>query len=168
MARPGPARTPTIIQLKRGDPGGRAKKRFDSEMRPPSEKIICPAFLSKTAKAEWRRIMSTLGRMERDGQRLVTELDRAALAAYCQAWSDLETAVTHIELNGTTIDILDSKGRVKYVQQSPQVAMKNKAYSALKMLAAEFGFTPSARSRIPIVQAQDDPGEFARKAGFIK
>ena len=44
----------------------------------------------------------------------------------------------------------DESGRVKYMQQWPQVAIANKLAQQLTRLEQEFGMTPSARSRIQV------------------
>ena len=115
--------------------------------------MVCPSWLSDDAKREWKRVMKEFSEMEADGQHLVTKLDRASLAAYCQAWADLKHATEMIEKHGAIFPIKDDSGRVKCLQQSPYVAMKHKAYATLKAYCAEFGFTPSARCRIDLPQS---------------
>ena len=70
---------PTRLKVIEGSAG---KRRSSSTNRSPRLAIpTCPAHLSPSAKAEWKRLareMHTLG--------IVTNLDRSALAGYCQAY----------------------------------------------------------------------------------
>jgi phage terminase small subunit len=71
---------PTALKMFEGNPGKRALNR--NEPKPPAETPDCPVHLDDEAQAEWNRItpeLSTLG--------LIARIGRAALAAYCQAWS---------------------------------------------------------------------------------
>ena len=71
--------TPTALKLVKGNPGKRAL--------PKSEAVVAlseptpPAFLCDDAKVEWGRVCSALY-----AAGLMTELDRAALAAYAAAY----------------------------------------------------------------------------------
>ncbi len=171
MGRRGPAKTATVIQLMRGDPGKRAKRQFKREMKAPQTKALkCPKWLSKEGRAVWRRVVRVFGEMEAEGQRLLTDLDVDTLGAYCQAVADLAKATREIERDGEVIDILNEEGQVKYRQQSPYVGMRNKAYGVVKQYAQEFGFTPSARGRIEVsgaggAKAKDDFGKDAGLGG---
>lgn len=52
-----------------------------SEPKPEPRVRTCPAHLCPSAKAEWKRLARMLFTL-----RIMTELDRSALAAYCQAY----------------------------------------------------------------------------------
>jgi phage terminase small subunit len=78
-----PARKPRELFLLNGRGDGR-----DSAGRkvPVSPKFIRqapqpPSWLSREAKAEWRRVTPQLERLD-----LVNQEDRATLAAYCETW----------------------------------------------------------------------------------
>ena len=74
------------------------------------------AHLNSSAKAEWKRLA---GEMHRLG--ILTSLDRAALAAYCQAygrWVEAER-----KLKETPLLIKLPSG---YIQPSPWLAIANK------------------------------------------
>ena len=49
---------------------------------PPDALPRCPVHLDAVARKEWRRLAAPLWKMG-----VLTVADRAALAAYCQAWS---------------------------------------------------------------------------------
>lgn len=70
---------PTHLKLPEGIPGRRPIN--GDEPKPPSDLPTCPAHLSATAKAEWKRLARDPNRIG-----LLTTVDRGALAAYCQSW----------------------------------------------------------------------------------
>ena len=98
---------PTIIKIREGNPG---KRRINGdEPQPSGSQPTCPAHLSPTAKAEWKRLAQPLNKIG-----LLTQVDRAALAAYCQSygrWVEAERKLTE------TPPLL--KTPAGYVQASP-------------------------------------------------
>ncbi len=83
---------PTALKLVTGNPGKRPlpKKEAVVALSEPTP----PAFLCDDAKVEWGRVCSALY-----AAGLMTELDRAALAAYCAAygrWAQAERAINRM------------------------------------------------------------------------
>jgi P27 family predicted phage terminase small subunit len=130
--------TPTRVKLLHGNPGHRPIN--GREPQPPSSQPSCPAHLSATAKAEWKRLAGTLNRIG-----ILTQVDRAALAAYCQAWGRWVEAEK--KLAETPILLKTPAG---YVQPSPWLTIANKQLELMAKYMAELGLTPSARSRLAI------------------
>ena len=75
--------------------------------------------------------------------RLLTALDRAALAAYCNAYGLWAEATEAIQKYGTMV-----KSPSGYPIQSPYVSIANRQAEIMMRIASEFGFTPASRSRI--------------------
>jgi P27 family predicted phage terminase small subunit len=103
----------------------------------------CPSHLTPAAAKEWRRVARALHRMG-----VVTEFDRAALAAYCQAygrWVEAEE-----KLKETPILFRTPSG---YVQQSPWLGIANKQLELMGRFMTELGMTPAARSRVEAIVA---------------
>ncbi|PWK55146.1 P27 family predicted phage terminase small subunit [Silicimonas algicola] len=71
--------------------------------------------------------------------------DRAAFAAYCQAWERWVEAEE--QLQKTPMLLKTPSG---YVQQSPWLSVANKQMELMARYMAELGLTPSSRSRITI------------------
>lgn len=129
---------PTALKLVEGNPGRRPIN--GREPKPPSTRPTCPAHLSPTAKAEWKRVAGALNRIG-----LLTQIDRTVLATYCQAygrWVEAERRLAE------TPPLL--KTPAGYVQVSPWVTISNKQVELMTRLMAELGLTPSARSRLAI------------------
>ena len=143
MGRRGPPPTPTHLRMLRGNPG----KRPANTREPQPRKDIprCPAWLSGEAKKVWRRMVPELKRMG-----ILTVVDGDALAAYCQTYARWKAAEQFIQQHGEVYPIRDDNGRVKYMQQFPQVSVSRNLLQLLKSYQQEFGLTPSARTRIEV------------------
>jgi len=136
---------PVNLKIIEGNPGKRAINRNEPKPRPirPS----CPRWLLSEAKAEWRRIAPELERMG-----LLTIVDRAALAAYCQAWARMVDAEAKIEQYGS---ILKAK-RSDYVQVSPYETLRRQNANLVRAFCTEFGLTPSSRGRMTVPGSGDE------------
>ena len=75
----GPKPTPTALRRLQGNPGKRGYNH--AEPQPPEGVPDCPAHLNAAARDEWDRLALVLHDMG-----VVTAVDRAALAAYCQCY----------------------------------------------------------------------------------
>lgn len=109
-----------------------------NEPEPGSGKVTCPSFLSKEAKAEWRRIAPELTRLG-----LLTPLDRAAFAAYCQSYAHWVKAETLLLDKGVLV-----KGAKGQIIASPLLWISTSAMKQMLKFGVEFGLTPSSRSRL--------------------
>jgi P27 family predicted phage terminase small subunit len=139
--KPGPPPIPTKIKLLRGNPGKRALNT--KEPKPRSAIPSCPPHLNAVARKEWRRAIRELATLG-----LISNLDRAALAIYCEAYARWVDASDHIRKFGV---IVKSPGG--YPMQSPYLAILNKAIEQMRAFIVEFGMTPSARSRVTVADA---------------
>ena len=74
---------------------------------------------------------------------MLTNLDRAALAAYCGAYALWAEATEAIQKYGTMV-----KSPTGFPIQSPYVSIANRQAEIMMRIASEFGFTPASRSRI--------------------
>lgn len=137
MATRGRKPKPTALKLLEGNPGKRQlnmnEPRFAQKMPPE-----CPDWLEEEAQAEWNRLSETLFEMG-----ILTDLDVAPFAAYCQAYARWREAEEFISQHGSIV-----KTKTGYWQQVPQVSIAHTNQKAMLQAAAEFGLTPSARSRI--------------------
>ena len=81
---------------------------------------------------------------------MLTRVDGNALARYCRLWSRWRKVEAFLDQHGEVYPLKDEGGRVKYLQQWPQVAIAGKLAHLLTRLEQEFGMTPSARTRIQV------------------
>ena len=156
MGARGPARRPTALLLLNGTGDGR-----DSGGRvvtpPPAFKRLAPSpptWLSREARAEWRRVVPGLQRLD-----IVKPEDRAALATYCETWARFVDATRQVQRDGMTLVNPDS-GRT-YVHPCVQIA--NAAARQFLRYAQEFGLTASAEHRLNSANlaADDDNNPFS-------
>jgi P27 family predicted phage terminase small subunit len=103
-----------------------------------SDRCRLPRHLSREAKGEWTRLAQPLY-----DRGLLTDVDRGALAAVCQAygrWVKAERMVTKRGM--TTFSAHGSE------IPSAHVRIARQAMDDYVRLASEFGLTPSSRSRV--------------------
>lgn len=141
---------PTALKRAQGNPGKRALNH--AEPQPPEGLPDCPPHLSEAAQAEWHRLAQALHDMG-----VLTMADRAALAAYCQAWGRWVEAEE--KLQTTPAMIRTPSG---YVQQSPWMSVANKQLELMGRYMAELGLTPAARSRIAVPGDAGEPHRIGR------
>lgn len=134
---------PTALKVLEGNPGKRPLNEF--EPQPSKEIPECPEWLSPEAKEEWNRIAPELNRLG-----ILTYVDMAALAGYCESWAQYQRAIKYMQENGDTWASYNEDGSVRYLQQVPHVSMANNALRNVLSFASEFGLTPSSRSKIHV------------------
>lgn len=129
---------PTALKKLEGNPG----KRPLNEREPTPRRAMprCPHHLAGEARKEWRRVVRELYAVG-----LLTQVDRAALAAYCQLYARWIAAEKEIESDGLTM--ITAKGGV---MQNPAVRIAATALDGMRKYLIEFGMTPSSRSRIKL------------------
>lgn len=152
MGKKGPAPKPTELKLLQGNPGKR--KIAKDEPKPTIEKELPkpPAFLSRYAKVEWKRIVPELHRLG-----LLTIVDYMSLAAYCQnyhRWVEAEKKIR-------TKEKLTFMTPTGYEQQIPEIGIANQAMKLMKDFAKEFGMTPSSRTALHIQNPEEEKDPFA-------
>ena len=152
---------PTTLKILHGNPGKRPLPT--NEPKPPPLAPKCPAWLHKDAKKEWKRIAPQLERLG-----LLSELDMAALAGYCQSYARYKEAEELIAKHGTTYEIhernrdgslkCNKQGEpiLRSMQARPEVSIANKSLLQIRSFCAEFGLTPSARARMSVPGTEDN------------
>ena len=144
MGRRGPAPQPTRLRVLQGNPGKRALPK--NEPHPRDVAPVCPDWLDEEAKAEWARVSPIL-----EDLGLLTEADGTALAGYCQAYATWRRATAVLQSKGYVVNTPSG-----YKQQRPEVAIAMKSMVLVKVFCAEFGMTPSSRSRIDLPGPEQD------------
>jgi P27 family predicted phage terminase small subunit len=154
----GPKPKPTHLKLIMGNPGKRTLNRREPQPIPLMPDP--PLELSADALIEWNRLA-----VEQHRIGLLTMVDRAAMAAYCEAyscWAQCQRALkTMAAADQLTSGLLIRTTNGNAIQ-NPLVGTRNKAQKDMVHFAAELGMTPSARSRIEVEgrQIADPTDEF--------
>lgn len=137
MGRRGPPPTPNRLLELRGT------LRADRKRSAPEPRVEAPnppTWLSREAKAEWRRIVPEL-----EALGLVALIDRSLLAGLCESWATWVACQRVIRKEGYTFTSPNG-----HVCQRPEVAIGGKALKDLVRLGGEFGLSPSSRSRLEV------------------
>jgi P27 family predicted phage terminase small subunit len=133
------AATPAPLKLLQGRSAGRDSGGRKVEPGPAFKRVppTAPDWLSAEAADEWDRVMPELSRLD-----LVKESDRAALAAYCEAWATFRAASETVQREGLTIEARQG------VLAHPAVAIARNAGREMRSWAAHFGLTPSTEQAL--------------------
>ncbi len=144
MGTRGPKPQPAALKLVNGNPGKRAID-LDAGINPPVEIPGCPSHLNAVAKKEWKRIT-----LELEPLGLITKIDRAMLALYCQAygrWVHAEEKIREFEKTKPDSGYKQFSPN-GYEQMSLWLIIANKAMEQVHKYASEFGLSPSARTGV--------------------
>lgn len=88
---------------------------------------------------------------------LLSKIDRAALALYCQAWGRWVEAEDALRKHGVMV-----KSPNGFPMQSPYLAIANKSMEQMRAMLTEFGMSPSSRTRVhgtAVISTEPDPFE---------
>lgn len=132
---------------------------IEENLKPATNKIKYPEWLDDKAKQEWRRIITELKRLE-----LVTNIDVAALAICCDAYSKYVKATNDIN----KVELLVSytnKGGNKNVSPNPLINIATKYSEIYKKYCNEFGLTPNSRIKLTVNREFEKENPLALK-GF--
>lgn len=145
---------PTNLKLVTGNPGKRPINK--DEPRPDPAIPSPPDFLSKDALIEWGRVTNKLYALG-----LLTDIDMAVMAAYCQAygqWAEAQRKLQEqpsVGMSGGSKKTITKKNGDVVVEEkrgqfmtNPWIWISNKAWEQMVKAAAEFGMSPSSRSRV--------------------
>lgn len=135
---------PNVIKIAEGNPG---KRKIKKEPQPTTKtKPTPPSHLSAAAKREWTRISKELWSMG-----LLTQVDRAALAAYCTVYARWAEAEKKAQQGGLIVE--SQKGNDI---QNPYVGIANRAMDQMYKYLTEFGMSPVSRTRLATNDGEDD------------
>ena len=150
MATRGRKPKPTALTVLEGNPGNRPLN--NKEPQPEKKAPRGPSWLEPEAKKEWKRMAKTL-----EAIGVLTQMDKAGFAGYCQAYARWKEAEEFLSKHGTIF-----KTPSGYIQQVPQVSIAQTYLKVMKDFCSEFGLTPAARTRIRVDTTEtptDDPME---------
>ena len=141
----GPPPVPFALRKLRGNPG---KRRLHAEPQPQTPETCpeLPGFLSAYARDKWWRIAPQLHLLG-----LLSAIDVACLAAYCQAyghWRQAEEALARMADRDETMHGLLIKTTDGNAKRNPLVTVAADAAQDMLAYAAHFGLTPVARTRL--------------------
>ncbi len=147
---------PTKLKLLSGT--ARKHRLNEHEPTPDLAQPAPPEHLTGAARLEWERVIEEIVQLG-----IMSNLDRAPLAAYCQAygrWVAAEAALARMADKDAVTEGLIIRTRAGNVIHNPLVGAANKAMADMVRYAAEFGFTPSSRSQVSAADAREEDNPF--------
>lgn len=161
MGKRGPAPAPTQLKVVRGDRESRINR---SEPKPRDGAAAAPGWLSDDARAVWDRLAPDLIK-----QRVLTDWDVDAFAAFCSAVVVHREAAADVERNGTNITVVDrelSNGTLLFTtRKNPAWQVARESAQLITTLGGRFGLNPSDRASLTM-KGDDDSGE-AKQPGRL-
>lgn len=147
-------RPPVPTQLKELKGTAQPSRVRRDEVRPPVLKEIplAPDYLSARGKEEWYTTCAELA-----GLKMLHKVDLSLLAAYCNEMAVYWESETLLRQNGRLIVFKNEDGSLKYAQPAPHVSIARNALKMALSIATQFGFTPSARTRIAAPVGESKP-----------
>lgn len=145
---------PTHLHLINGNPGRRPRNK--TEPKPPKGIPNCPEHVSDRGKLAWGM--------------MAVKLDQMGVLTYADAWALEQLAENYAEIlewrtiivdEGRMIEQTMSDGETTRRVVHPGCIALSDAEKRFRAMMAEFGLTPSARSRVNAKAAQEetaDPG----------
>lgn len=148
--------TPTHLKLVKGNPGRRplpAKGKPAERDSPPA-----PAHLTASARRAWDSVSAMLARAG-----VLALVDAMAVELLCEAYADWRAARDELTAFGSNYyQTVNQAGGIMH-RAHPALAVMRDADRRIKAWLAEFGMTPSARTRIDVAPASDEPADPAEK-----
>lgn len=161
----GPPKTPTHLALVRGNPSKRPVNK--NEPKPPSGVPPTPKHFDKMGKYWFKRIGEELNAIG-----VMTTLDGKALELLIEAYTEYRQHCETLDREGYTYAVYDEEEKdegkdrsIRMIKPHPASVMKSDAWKRVRAMLAEFGMTPSSRSKVGAKgPAEADPlEEFLKK-----
>ena len=155
----GRKRIPTVLHILQGGKKKTHRPLPPDEPKPPPVIPKCPKHLDHEARKEWRRMAKELEPLG-----LLTGLDKAVFASYCQAWSIWVEATMKVRDSGLVV-----KASTGTPMMNPYLPIVNKANEQMMKALVEIGMSPSSRSRVKVAEKpkKDEAEEFLGQGGEI-
>ena len=154
MAR-GRKPTPTHLKVVTGNPGRRPLNGAEPEAQ--RARPSCPSHASDKAKETWGYVCGILDRMG-----LLAEPDALALEMLCEAYAEYLAAREELREFGSRYYQTENQAGGVMHRAHPAVAVMQDADRRIRGWLAEFGMTPSARSRVKVDGAKEDDDPLAK------
>jgi len=146
VGKRGPPKKPSALKVVQGTFRKDREPRSPVDLEPGTPGP--PDGMSRAALACWERITPKLVQA-----RVLTELDREMLAAYCECWATYWELKVIVQEEGYTT--MGSRGNLR---PHPAVGVMTTMLDNVIRLAREFGLTPASRCRIEVLpESPTDP-----------
>ncbi|AYL75986.1 phage terminase small subunit P27 family [Citrobacter freundii] len=152
----GPPKTPTHLRLVRGNPSKRPINK--NEPQPPKGVPPVPKHFDKQGKYWFKRMAEEL-----DAIGVISQLDARALELLVEAYTEYRHHCETLDREGYTYAVYSDddadegqEREIRMIKPHPAAMMKADAWKRLRAMLAEFGMTPSSRSKVSKDKPDDD------------
>jgi P27 family predicted phage terminase small subunit len=142
--KPGPAPHPTALKIIRGET--RPSRLNKNEPKPQLGAPTPPTWLSREARAEWRRLDKALP------PGILTSADRQVMSVAAESWARWVKATRLVTELGILVQ--GERGVVK----NPALQAARDAEATMRQCWSALGLTPSDRARLEMPEPDDDGG----------
>ena len=139
---------PTHLKLVKGT--ARPHRMNKAEPKPVVAVPAPPDHLDEEASTKFTEMAEMLAR-----HGVMTELDNGALARYVVIWRRWIEAEQEVKRRGHVVKTSNDN-----IIQNPFLAVANKCLAQMHQIEAEFGLTPSSRSRIRVAEPAETADPF--------
>lgn len=151
MARTGPTPLPTNVKILQGNRGKRDLSK-KTEPEPEAGEPDKPEYLTGFASEEWDRLVKITMDIG-----VLTKADGDMLELYCMEKSNYLQAKKDLEENG---ELYKRNSSDEIYGAHPATLIMDKAAKNMRQILAEFGLSPSARTRVHVKKKEEKKGKF--------
>lgn len=155
----GPPPTPTQLRVLSSAPSRRRGQEAERRAREPKPLLLtadtpAPSWLhGRESRAAWRSVVPLLV-----GMRVATIADQLAIGLLCEAMGRFLRAEAVVRKEGATYQTTTTQGSTMH-RERPEVGQMERAWQHVRGLLAEFGLTPSARTRVATTDPTGTPAK---------
>lgn len=122
-----------------------------------------PTWLSKVAKAEYKRIIAEINKMENS---LICNIDKNMLASYCESFSNYLKATQELQNQPFTI-YKELSGGGSVIAENPLINIQKKYADETRKFAKLCGISIDSRLKLASLKAQEIQEELEDEFGDI-
>ncbi len=147
---PGPPPIPNKLKVIRGTMKETRRILNEMDFQPMVRVPMSPKHLDKRAKKEWRTVCKNLIAIK-----MLYLVDLPQLQSYCFQVSMMQQAEVALA-EGKLIETLTNNDGHQYKAKNKWISIYNESLDRVNKLGREFGFSPSARTRISMINPGQD------------
>jgi P27 family predicted phage terminase small subunit len=140
MSIPGPKPKPPALKALEGAP------LDEPTLKPPPQAPTCPGWLDAEAKRQYRRLVRELDKLG-----IVGAIDQHLLVVWAEAVVHHRRACEAIDRDGVIVE-----GHRGVKTKHPAMQIKRDNAVIIARVAAEFGCSPSSRTRLALPEVDDE------------
>ena len=138
------------------------RTKNETRMKPPTDRIRPPTWLSKEAKKEFRKVLSDLKRLQNTAKcDLITNLDVPLLAMWANAYAEYQKIDAIINIQGVVVETAsDRVTAAAMMEHMKTLFSREKAlFEQMEKIGRQFGFSTASRLSIVLPPSEEKTPE---------